>query len=124
MGDMEQKIKVKNYRDQNGILGFWEDRFTCLCIHKNTETPTFIAFYASQKTGINKCYVNRFTSLCKNLFNFLEFLADAFRWMTCASFSLLNGSGVTGCDVPVHGCWNSRDVIMAGVFVSKSVWDL
>ena len=22
----------------------------------------------------------------------------------------------TGCNVPVHGCWDGRDVIMAGVF--------
>jgi hypothetical protein len=36
--------------------------------------------------------------------------------MTCASFSMLDGSGETGCDVPVHGCWDSRDVIVAGVF--------
>ena len=26
------------------------------------------------------CCINRFTSLCKNLFNLLEFLADAFQW--------------------------------------------
>ena len=26
-----------------------------------------------------KCCINRFTSLCKNLFNLLEFLAEAFR---------------------------------------------
>ena len=25
------------------------------------------------------CCINRFTSLCKNLFNLLEFLAEAFR---------------------------------------------
>jgi len=28
-------------------------------------------------TGI-RCFINRFTSLCKNLFNLLEFLAEAF----------------------------------------------
>ena len=31
------------------------------------------------------CCINRFTSLCKNLFNFLEFLAEA--------FSMLDGPG-------------------------------
>ena len=33
--------------------------------------------------------------------------------MPCASFSMLDGAGGTGCDevrFPVHGCWNSRDV--------------
>ena len=32
--------------------------------------------------------------------------------MPCASFSMLDGPGGTGCDVPVHGCWVSRDVIV------------
>ena len=36
--------------------------------------------------------------------------------MPCASFSMLDGLGGTGCNVPVHGCWNSRDVIVAAVF--------
>ena len=31
--------------------------------------------------------------------------------MPCASFSILDGPGGTGCDVPVRGCWASRDVI-------------
>ena len=31
--------------------------------------------------------------------------------MPCASFSMLDGPGGTGCDVPVRGCWVSRDVI-------------
>ena len=34
--------------------------------------------------------------------------------MPCASFSMLNGPGGTG--FPDHGCWESRDVIMAAVF--------
>ena len=32
---------------------------------------------------------------------------------------MLHGPGGTGCDevcVPVHGCWDSRDVSVAGVF--------
>ena len=36
--------------------------------------------------------------------------------MPCASFSMLDGPGGTGCDnvcFPVHGCWDCRDV---GVF--------
>jgi hypothetical protein len=36
--------------------------------------------------------------------------------MPCASFSMLDGPGGTGCDevrFPVHGGWDSRDV---GVF--------
>ena len=36
--------------------------------------------------------------------------------MPCASFSMLDGSGGTRCNVQVHGCWDSRDVIVAGVF--------
>ena len=49
------------------------------------------------------------------MFNLLEFLAEA---MPCASFSMFDGPGGTGCDVPVHGCWDSRDVTVAGVFDS------
>ena len=30
--------------------------------------------------------------------------------MPRASFLMLDGPGGTGCDVPVYGCWNSRDV--------------
>jgi hypothetical protein len=36
--------------------------------------------------------------------------------MPCASISMLDGPGGTGCDVAVHGCWDCRDVIVAGVF--------
>ena len=36
--------------------------------------------------------------------------------MLCTSFSMLDGPGRTGCDVLVHGCWDSRDVIVAAVF--------
>ena len=36
--------------------------------------------------------------------------------MPCASFSMLDGPGETGCDVPVHSSWDSRDVIVAAVF--------
>ena len=36
--------------------------------------------------------------------------------MLCASFSMLDGPGRPGCDVLVHGCWDSRDVIVAAVF--------
>ena len=36
--------------------------------------------------------------------------------MPCASFSMLRGPGGTGCNVPVHSCWDSRDVIVAAVF--------
>jgi len=32
--------------------------------------------------------------------------------MPCASFSMLDGPGGTGCDVPVHGCWVCRDIII------------
>ena len=42
--------------------------------------------------------------------------------MSCASFSMLDGPGETGCNVPVPSCLVSRDVIVAAV--SKSVWDL
>ena len=35
--------------------------------------------------------------------------------MSCASFSMLDGPGGTGCNVPVHS-WVSRDVIAAAVF--------
>ena len=34
----------------------------------------------------------------------------------CASFSMLDWPGKTGCDVPVHSCWDSRDVIVTAVF--------
>ena len=33
--------------------------------------------------------------------------------MPWASFSMLDGPGGTGCDVPVRCCWVSRDVIVA-----------
>ena len=36
--------------------------------------------------------------------------------MPCASFSMLDGPGGTRCNVPVRGCWVSRDVIVAAVF--------
>ena len=36
--------------------------------------------------------------------------------MPWASFSMLDGPGGTGCDVPVRGCWVSRDVIVATVY--------
>ena len=36
--------------------------------------------------------------------------------MPCASFSMLDGPGGTGYDVPVRGCWVSRDVIVAAVY--------
>ena len=36
--------------------------------------------------------------------------------MPCASFSLLDGPGEIDYDVPVHGCWDSRDVIVAAVY--------
>ena len=29
--------------------------------------------------------------------------------MPCASFSMLDGPGGTGCNVPVRSCWVSRD---------------
>ena len=29
---------------------------------------------------------------------------------------MLDSPGGTGCNVPVHGCWESRDVIVAAVF--------
>ena len=29
---------------------------------------------------------------------------------------MLGGPGGTDWDVPVHGCWDSRDVIVAAVF--------
>ena len=44
--------------------------------------------------------------------------------MPCASFSSLGGSGGTGCDkfnFLVHNGWDSTDVSVVGVFVSKSV---
>ena len=36
--------------------------------------------------------------------------------MPCAPLSMFGGRGGTGCDVPVRGCWDSRDVIVAAVF--------
>ena len=50
-----------------------------------------------------------------NLFNLLEFLAEIFDAM-CIIFN-----AGTGCNVPVRSCWDSSDVIVAAVFVSKSV---
>ena len=29
---------------------------------------------------------------------------------------MLDGPGVAGCNAPVHGCWDSRDVLVAAVF--------
>ena len=37
--------------------------------------------------------------------------------MPWASFSMLDGPGGTGCNVLVHSCWDSRDVIVVAVFV-------
>ena len=36
--------------------------------------------------------------------------------MSCASFSMLDGPGGTGCDFPVRSCWVSRVVIVAAVY--------
>ena len=36
--------------------------------------------------------------------------------MPCASFSILDCPGGTGSSVLVHGCWDSRDVIVAAIF--------
>ena len=36
--------------------------------------------------------------------------------MPCASFLMLDGPGGIGCNVPVCGCWVSRDVIVAAVY--------
>ena len=36
--------------------------------------------------------------------------------MPWASFSMLDGPGGTGCDVWVHGYWDSRDVIVTSLF--------
>ena len=36
--------------------------------------------------------------------------------MPCASFSMLDGPSETSCNVPVHGCWDTRDVTVAAVF--------
>jgi len=33
--------------------------------------------------------------------------------MPCASFSILDGPGETGCDILVHSSWKSRDVIVS-----------
>jgi hypothetical protein len=33
--------------------------------------------------------------------------------MPCASFLMIDGPGGTGCNVPVHSCWDSRDVVAA-----------
>ena len=44
----------------------------------------------------------------------LEYSAKA-----CVPLSMVGGSGGTGCDevcFPVHGGWDSRDVIVAAVF--------
>ena len=38
--------------------------------------------------------------------------------MSYASFSMLDGPGGSGCNVPVHVFWDSRDVIVAAVFDS------
>ena len=39
------------------------------------------------------CYINRFTSLCKNLFNLLEWVFGRSFSMPCASFSMLDSPG-------------------------------
>ena len=35
--------------------------------------------------------------------------------MPCASFSMLDGPGGTGCNIPVRSCCDGRDVIVAAV---------
>ena len=43
--------------------------------------------------------------------------------MRCTSFPMLDGPCGTGCDVPVLGCWDCRDVIVAAVFdCVKEYW--
>ena len=64
------------------------------------------------------CSINRFTSLCKNLFTRVS--SRSFP-MLCASFSMLDGPSGTGYDevgVPVHGCWDTRDVSVDTVSLS------
>ena len=41
--------------------------------------------------------------------------------MPCASFSMLDGPGGTGCNVPVHSFWDSRDVIVAAASLCDCV---
>ena len=36
--------------------------------------------------------------------------------MPFASFSVLDGPGGAGCDVPVRGCWVGGDVVVAAVY--------
>ena len=36
---------------------------------------------------------------------------------------MLGGPGGTGCNVPVHSCWDSRDVIVAAVFDCVKEWN-
>ena len=56
-------------------------------------------------------YVNRFTLLCKNLFNLLEFLAEAFRsHVHNFQFLMVPVELAAMVCFPVHGCWDSRDV--------------
>ena len=46
--------------------------------------------------------------------------------MPCASFSKLDGPDGTGCDevrCMVHGCWDSRDVGVVGVYGICNVID-
>ena len=70
------------------------------------------------------CCINRITSLCKNLFNLLEFLAEAFRWHV-HHFQCLT--------VPVELDAMFRFIVVGiaemllwllCLIVSKSLWDL
>ena len=58
--------------------------FSFYCLHwipeqRSDSQSTFSYLFVFYFHTYLLCYINRFTSLCKNLFNLLEFLAEAFR---------------------------------------------
>ena len=70
-----------NNLSQNSMLPtlfFWKE-YNFLLLFKLNGTIALQTALASSITYPWICCINRFTSLCKNLFNLLEFLAEAFR---------------------------------------------
>ena len=71
----------------------------------------------SHETFITRLYLIILIDSFHYLRNYSTYLSSSRSFsMPWASFSMLDGPGGTGCDVPVRGCWVRRDVIVAAVY--------
>ena len=64
---------------QNNYSGEYFEIYKCNFQQTLFHSCTFLVLIFKMKYSIYLCCINWFTSLCKNLFNLLEFLAEAFR---------------------------------------------